>query len=177
LPHTDRIWLHSRENRGVCRTLNEAIGYATGEFVTFLDADDRWESQKLSRQVKHLQQNPDIDACFGHIQQFVSPDLPTDIQASIAYPAGSQPGWHKTTLLIRRKAFAQTGLFNPNYNTGDFVEWFTRAKHAGLRYSMLPDVVAHRRLHRSGLASQTQHHHEFARILKAHLDRQKGQRV
>ena len=177
LTYADRIRLYSRENRGVCQTLNEAIDYASGHWVAFLDADDRWASGKLARQVEFLQQNPDLDACMGHIQQFISPDLPPDVAAGIACQNYAQPGWLKTTLLIRREAFAQTGLFNPMYTTGDFVEWFSRAKHTGLRYAMLPDLLAYRRLHRSGLASQTQHHHEFAHILKAHLDRQKGQRV
>ena len=177
LTYADRISLHNRENRGVCQTLNEAIDYASGQWVAFLDADDHWAPDKLARQVDFLQQNADLDACFGHIQQFVSPDLPPDIQAGIACQNSPQPGWLKTTLLIRREAFSQTGLFNPTYKTGDFVEWFSRAKHMGLRFTMLPDLVAYRRLHRSGLASQTQHHHEFAHILKAHLDRRRGQPV
>ena len=176
-PYADRISVHSRENRGICQTLNEAIACATGQWVAFLDADDYWQPGKLAQQVEFMQQNPHLDACFGHIQQFISPDLPPDVQAGIACHQGSQPGWLKTTLLIRREAFAQTGLFNPVYTTGDFVEWFSRAKHAGLRYAMLPDLLACRRLHRSGLASQTRHHHEFAHILKAHLDRQPSRRV
>ncbi|KAB7732667.1 glycosyltransferase [Rudanella paleaurantiibacter] len=173
LPFADRVWLHSRENRGVCQTLNEAIGYASGNLIAFIDADDRWEPHKLARQLEYMAQNPALDACFSYIKQFVSPDLPAPVRASIACPAEAQPGWSKITLLIRRDAFARTGLFDPAYHTGDFIEWFTRAKHVGLCYAMLPDVLAHRRLHRNGLASQTQHQHEFAQILKAHLERQK----
>ncbi len=170
-PYADRIRLYSHENAGVARTLNEGIGLAGGELIAFLDADDYWETEKLALQARFLAENQLIDACFGHIRPFISPDLPADIQAGIHCPAYAQAGWLKATMLIRRPAFEKTGLFDPAYHTGDFIDWFIRAKEAGLTCAMLPDVVAYRRLHRSGLSSRQQYHHEFARILKAKLDR------
>lgn len=165
------IQVHTRENQGVGHTLNEALDLASGDLIAFLDADDVWVPHKLRQQVAYLQHQPALDACFGYVRQFISPDLPPAIQAGISCPSHPQPGWLKQTMLIRRSAFDKTGLFNTAYHTGDFVEWFIRAKEAGLRYDMLPNTLTLRRLHRSGLASQSQHKKEFAHILKAALDR------
>lgn len=167
----DLIQLHTRENRGVAFTLNEAIGLVSGDLIAFLDADDIWLPDKLQQQVACLQNQPALDACFGYVRQFISPDLPPDIQAGISCPAQAQPGWLKQTMLIRQSAFDKTGRFNTAYHTGDFIDWFIRAKEAGLQYTMLLNTVTLRRLHRGGLASQVQYQKEFAHILKAALDR------
>lgn len=172
--YADRIKVYSQENQGLAKTLNVAIGQATAEFIAFLDSDDLWEANKLARQLEFMQEHPNYDACFTHLQQFISPDLPPDVQAGIDCPIGPQAGYVKITLLIRRSVFEQVGLFDPTLTIGDFVEWFSRAKHVGLQYGILPDVLAHRRIHRSSLGAQTQHHHEYARVMKAHLDRRRA---
>ncbi|MVM38679.1 glycosyltransferase [Spirosoma sp. HMF3257] len=85
------IQLHTRENRGVASTLNEALELVSGDLVAFLDADDVWLSDKLRQQVMHLQNDPALDACFGHVRQFISPGLPADIQANIQCPEHPSP--------------------------------------------------------------------------------------
>lgn len=162
-----------REHRGVAAALNDGIAAATGEFVAFLDADDHWEPDKLARQADLLACQPGTDACFGWVQPFISPDLPDAVKAGIFCPPEPQPGWLKQTMLVRRAAFVKTGLFDPTYRTGDFIEWFMRAQAAGLTTAMLPAVVTHRRLHRSGLSSRTEHQKDFARMLKTALDRKR----
>lgn len=173
LPYAQKglIQLQTRENRGVASTLNEAIDLAEGDLIAFLDADDVWLPHKLHQQVDCLQTNPSLDACFGYVRQFISPDLSPAVQAGIHCPPEAQPGWLKQTMLIRRSAFQQTGLFSTKYHTGDFIDWFMRATEAGFAYTMLPVTVTLRRLHRSGLASQQQYQKEFVHILKAALDR------
>lgn len=161
----------SRENRGTSVTLNEAIAAATGDVIALQDADDLWLPDKLARQLACLAADPALEACFGHTECFISPDLPAEIQAGIACPSGPQPGMHKQTMVIRARALQRVGGFDPQYRMGDFLEWFLRAQRVGLRYQLLPDVVTRRRLHRSGLASQTQNRPDYARVLKAALDR------
>jgi len=58
-----RITLINQENRGMSAARNVAIRSANGTYIAFLDADDRWLPEKLSRQVDLLQSHPEIGFC------------------------------------------------------------------------------------------------------------------
>ncbi len=167
-----QIRVENQPNRGSAHALNWGVELATGNVLAFLDADDYWEPNKLAQQVTFMQTEPTIEACFCHVQQFISPDLSAEIQAGIACPVGPQPGWHKSTMMIRRAAFDRVGRFGPTAMI-DFVEWFGRAREVNLNSIMLPSLMAYRRLHRSGQASNPTYNRELLRVLKAYLDRRK----
>jgi glycosyltransferase involved in cell wall biosynthesis len=48
-----------RANQGVCRSRNFGIEQARGEFIAYLDADDYWLPEKLSRQLDIFARVPD----------------------------------------------------------------------------------------------------------------------
>ena len=168
-----RLLIVSRENRGLSATLNQAIQLAKGDFITFLDADDRWVPGKLEQQVAYLKQHPDMEACFGMMQQFISPELPDAVQRIIYCPTETQKGIMKITLMLRREAFQRIGWFDETLRRGDFVDWFARAQEAALRYTVLPELLTYRRLHKNSLSSQHQHEKDLLRAAKAALDRRR----
>jgi glycosyltransferase involved in cell wall biosynthesis len=45
-------------NKGLSPSRNLGISMASGSYIAFLDADDVWDKQKLSSQIRLLQQNP-----------------------------------------------------------------------------------------------------------------------
>ncbi|HEV7348079.1 glycosyltransferase family A protein [Telluribacter sp.] len=167
------VRLVSRENRGASATLNESLGLASQPLIAFLDADDIWTPDKLERQKQHLDQNPQLEGCFGYMQPFVSPELPEPEKQQILCPAEPLPGVvAKSTLMVRREVFVRVGLFSTEFQV-DFPEWIIRAREAGFRYELLPEVVLYRRLHRTGLSSHSSYKSDMSRILKASLDRKR----
>jgi glycosyltransferase involved in cell wall biosynthesis len=52
-----------QDNRGMSAARNVAIRKAAGVYVAFLDADDWWLPEKLSRQVELMQGDPGIGFC------------------------------------------------------------------------------------------------------------------
>jgi glycosyltransferase involved in cell wall biosynthesis len=53
------------ENRGACAAMNDAISRARGEYVAVLNSDDYFLPGKLERQVRFLDEHPELGAVFG----------------------------------------------------------------------------------------------------------------
>jgi glycosyltransferase involved in cell wall biosynthesis len=170
---------HWQSNSGSAAARNRGVQESRGSFLAFLDADDLWVKEKVSRQMAALSADPALDMVFGHVSQFFSPDLDQTVKKKVACPDGKMPGYHAGTLLIRRQAFFDVGLFNPRLQCGEFLDWSFRSRERGLRELMLPDVLMKRRIHSSNmgiLKSNTRtdnSHADYVRVLKASLDRRR----
>ena len=163
------IRLYSRENRGVSATLNEAIGYATGQYIAILDADDLWKSNKLELQVAYLQANKNLDACFTMVQQFVSPELDESVKSRFLVPDAPQSGILKTAMLSPKITFEKFGFFNADIPTCDFIDWVATATRNGFRYEVLPEVLAYRRISVGSMSQRNDYQSTLLDVMRNHL--------
>lgn len=60
-----RIKLIHYSNAGLNVSRNRGIGHANGKYITFLDADDIWTSDKLMSQLEALQANPKARVAYS----------------------------------------------------------------------------------------------------------------
>jgi glycosyltransferase involved in cell wall biosynthesis len=60
-----RLKVFSYENGGLPVARNRGIQRATGEFITFIDADDLWKPQKLEAQLKALHEYPEAGVAYS----------------------------------------------------------------------------------------------------------------
>jgi glycosyltransferase involved in cell wall biosynthesis len=159
-------------NTGPSRALNVALAAASGDAFAFLDCDDLWLPEKLHIQCGALLADKTLEAVFGAISHFASSDLDSETVRSYILPEGPQPGISKNTLLIRRTSFERIGRFEEEDRVTDFVDWYARANVLGLRWRMLPEVVALRRHHpgNTGRRLRSKQHNEILQALKRSLD-------
>lgn len=171
----DRVKYVHQENKGNGGARNLAVTLATGDHYAFLDADDRFVPDKLTRQMDALDADPSLDIVFGYVEEFVSPELDEETRARVRDPAPVQPWMAPNLMLIRREAFEKVGPFSETLKVGVTVDWFARADEAGLKNLMLPGVVLERRLHTSnnGLRHADKRG-QYVHVLKAALDRRRA---
>jgi glycosyltransferase involved in cell wall biosynthesis len=166
-----------QENAGNGAARNRAVEEASGELFAFLDADDRFTPGKLKLQKATLDADPGLDMVFGHVQEFLSPELDEATRQALRPPAPEPMPWTAPNLmLIRRESFERVGPFSSTLRVGVTVDWFARASEAGLRYMILPDVVLERRLHtqNNGLRERDSRS-QYLQVIRAAMLRRREQ--
>ena len=160
---------------GIAKGKNTGVKNATGDYFSFLDADDFWVKQKTAKQLEMLLENPAMDMVFGYVKQFYSPELTEEIRSKYVCPENAGSGFHSGTMLIRRESFFKVGLFDEKWQKGIFNDWYFRAMEAGLKYYMFDDVLMMRRIHENnhGIVNRDKSH-DYVRMLKASIDRKRG---
>lgn len=65
--HLEARTIFHRVNVGVCKTFNEALALARGEYVCFLAADDWMRADRVRRQVEALEAKPSATFCYSNM--------------------------------------------------------------------------------------------------------------
>ena len=106
-------------NSGAAAARNAALELAQGEFVAFLDADDRWPCDLLARLVATLDARPDLDMTFPRYRHIDAAGRPTGVMSAQSREALSIPGVmidtpiHSATgVVLRRGAAMRAGWFD-----------------------------------------------------------------
>lgn len=147
-PARVRIITHQK-NQGLTSSLNEAAATTQAEYIARLDADDWWAPEKLTRQIKFLQQNQDIGivGCQyvnirGEEKQRVR--LPTSDAAIRRRIWWRNPFGH-SCVVMRCELFEKAGRYNKKLAVGQDLDlWFRLLPLTHL--ANLPEVLCYRAL-------------------------------
>ena len=172
--YVPRIRFERRENGGIGVARNHAVGLTRGDFLTFLDADDRFVPNACERWLAAFETQPELDAVFCHVREFLSPELDEAQRQRLRPPIERIAGRLPTAMMVRRDAFFRVGPFSTELRRAVGVDWAARAMECGLRTDTLPDVLLERRLHAENHGLRhADAKGDYARALKAALDRRR----
>jgi glycosyltransferase involved in cell wall biosynthesis len=171
----DPVRYHRQPRAGNGAARNRAVALATGELLLFLDADDRLAPGALERLAGALERDPWLQAVYGHVREFLSPDLDADARVRLRPPVDRVAGCLPTNMLLRRDAFQHVGWFATGLRVGVTVDWSARAQELGLRSVLLDDVLFERRLHAANNGiREREHRSHYLQVVKAALDRRRA---
>ena len=167
-----KVRYFSQENRGQPAATNTGISMARGTYIGFLDADDLYLPEKVALQVEFLDNHPQVDMVFGHVEQFLSSELPLTWQKKWHCPKGVSAGYLAGSGLFRKGCFDRVGYFDEEQRIGVFIDWYMRAQEKECKYALLENLVLQRRIHENNMGIQSQHLRlEYLKIIKKALVR------
>ncbi len=155
-------YLH-QTNQGPSAARNRGIEHAQGELITFADADDLWPLAKLELQLPYLTE--DVEIVMGRIQQVLSSE------EEFGEPAFSV---NLGSAVIRKTVFDRVGLFDETMRYSEDVDWFMRAREAGVAIMTIDAVTLFYRQHEENMTrGKSASELNVLKALKRSLDRRR----
>ena len=128
-----RVSLLRTDHLGASMARNVGIASTEGEYVVFLDADDRWLPSKLARQIELLADG----AAFAHTVF----DLMDETGERIGLGWGARVGYLdmlagnlgvlQSSAMVRRDSLEAVGMFNPLLWVQQDLDLFLKLAHLG----------------------------------------------
>ena len=128
--------LESQTNAGPSAARNAGARVATGEWLAFLDADDRWRPTKTERQLA-LVNSTDVAIVHTHINE-PQHHLPLEVTFSHLWEA-NRIG--TSAVLMRRSVFERLGGFNEIMRTVEDYNLWLRVAASGATILTCPEVL------------------------------------
>ncbi len=171
--YAGRITYKRQANAGACAARNLGLACASGEYVSFLDSDDRMLPNNLADLLAVLEQQPHVDVAYGwyywmeadgspsyragpHIRNVTRPSPWPDASVS---PSGTtmegqvlpnllqEETMLLGTALVRRSCVDAVGGFDPSVDFNEHWGFYLSLARAGYEFACCHEVVALLRLH------------------------------
>jgi glycosyltransferase involved in cell wall biosynthesis len=171
--HPPPVRLIRQLHSGAATARNRGLALATEDFIGYLDADDLLPPRSVAARVAALVADPALDAATGLVTQFISPDLDASAAARLHVPDHPMTGPLLGTILFRRRLLERVGGFDTDLAHGDFIDWYLRARAAGMASCQLDTVVLQRRVHATNLTLRDKAgRKDYLTVVRRHLARQ-----
>ncbi len=130
-------------------TRNRGVAAARGDVIAFLDGDDAWPQGRLAALAARLDAEPRAGVVVGRVllvDAIMRPMLREDgtpmISDAMSFGAA----------LIRRPVFDAVGPVREDLRNGCDIDWFLRAREAGVPIAVCDAVTLHYRRHGSNVS-------------------------
>ena len=156
--HDDRIKIVQNEERlGLAESLNKGMKMARGKYIARIDADDLSSPDRFEKQVRFLDENPEYGVC-GSWQHHFGPDTDMIHRVPVSHEALKAQFLYRcelchSTLMLRREAFIDNGLFYDPSRAAEDYELWTRAVYC-FKFANLPEVLGEYRVGGGNITAQ-----------------------
>ncbi len=144
-----------KENKHIAGNSNQALSFAEGAFIGFLDHDDELAPFALFEIVRFLNENPSIDFMYSdedkinaegrRVLPFFKPGWSPDLLLSVNYICHFA--------LLRNTLVRELGGFRSGYDGAQDYDLFLRASNITRRIAHIPKILYHWRDHESSTAT------------------------
>ena len=146
-------------NSGMVQHTNKLINQAQGEYIAIIKSDDSWQKEKLEKQVKFLDHNPEYAICFtlSNIIDEENNIIISDKNNAFITQNKNRYQWlqhffyHDNCLcypssLARKTCYVQVGFFNPAFICLLDLDMWIRICLAGYEIYIIEEFLTNFRL-------------------------------
>ncbi len=146
-PSLDYVML--RDKLSIYETWNRGVALANAPIVTNWNADDRRKFNSLQTQLSFMENNPEIDICYGHVAWSYKPNEKFD-EANIydlypCYDVSAESMMENNSPhcmpMWRKSLHERFGLFDITYPTAADFDFWMRCLEGGAKFQKLYETV------------------------------------
>ena len=143
----NRIKYHKLDkNSGAAVARNKAVDLANGKYMAFLDSDDVWFPEKLTKQIGYMEENAYTFTCTSYTKideegEYLGRTIGVRKQSDYNDILKKNPG--NSTVVYNTEEIGKVKI--PNIRKrNDYVMWLSVIKRAGMLYGMDEPLASHR---------------------------------
>jgi teichuronic acid biosynthesis glycosyltransferase TuaG len=137
------------ENCGPAKARNIGVSNATSELIAFIDADDKWEANKLEKQLEFLAKYPEFSACHTGIKTFSDNEIIATFNDKSFSLTLSEvlTACHvlPSSLMIKKSAFDTINGFDAKIRCSEDQEFTIRLISNDLKIGFLAEALSYLR--------------------------------
>lgn len=147
---------HLPQNQGICVATNHAIDLANGQYIAFLDHDDRLAPDALFHVAQQIQIHPQVDVIYSDRDMLSEKDR--------RFMHLLKPDWSPETLLsgnylfhlmvYKKTLLDELDGLRPDYEGSQDYDLILRASDKFLQVQHIPKVLYHWRQHEKSIAGE-----------------------
>jgi len=157
-----RIRVETRANKGLTKSLNEAIALSTGEFIARMDADDIATPRRFQIQVDFLRAHPEVVLLGGGYElidgagRLLTKIVPPSDDATLQEHAlsGRTPICHPLAMM-RREAVVKVGGYDESMLVAQDLDLWLKLGEVG-KLACVPDILLQYRQHPKSVSEKKQ---------------------